>query len=352
MSLATTFDNEKPLASPKPLHLSKDFTSTTKKPKTTGRPQTSSSKTVQINSKNIPTIYLNHLFLCLHCNFPMTEAHEMIAHQIECSTRAFKEKTETVSGKRKHYFLYCTECSAICNRTHFQIMKAHIRSTHCKGLKCGETYLFFRVEAETEALDVSHSKILCSNPLEHLSPEDQNSEPTLHQLSKKSSNESEDDEDSDELETDFSVQGFIQKKQMQRLLLPLLRVNHASVVSSTGTHLVGLKVSGGTSKKSIKTILCSNPLEHLSPEDKNYEPTLHQLSKKSSNESEDDEDSDELETDFTVQGFIQKKQMQRLLLPLLRVKHASVVSSTGTHLVGLKVSGGTSKKSIKSTRKS
>ena len=65
VSLATTFDNEKPLASPKPLHLSKDFTSTTKKPKTTDRPpQTSSSKTVQkIVKKNTNYLYQPPFFV-------------------------------------------------------------------------------------------------------------------------------------------------------------------------------------------------------------------------------------------------------------------------------------------------
>ena len=159
-------------------------------------PQTT-SKPFQIIGTKTPTNYLNDLFLCLHCNFPMTEAHEMIAHQIECGTRPFKGKTEVVNGKRKHYFLYCTECSALCNRTHFPSMKAHIESVHCKELKCGETYLFFRVDEETEALDVSHSKVLCSNPLEHISPEDQDYEHPIHQLSEESSNELDDEAPTD-----------------------------------------------------------------------------------------------------------------------------------------------------------
>ena len=177
------------------------------------KPQATTS--LQLVGKNTPTNYPNDLFLCLHCNFPMTEAHEMIEHQIECGTRPFKGKAEIVNGKRKHYFLYCTECSAICNRTNFPTMKKHIEITHCKQLKCGETYLFFRMDEETEALDVSHSKILCSSPSEHISPEDQDYEPPLKRLNKNSFEELE-DEDSDELETDCSVQGFIQKKQMKK----------------------------------------------------------------------------------------------------------------------------------------
>ena len=62
---------------------------------------------------------------------------------------------------------------------------------------CGETYLFFRVDEETEALDVSHSKLLCSSPLEHISPEAEDYEPPLKRLSKESSNESIDEETAD-----------------------------------------------------------------------------------------------------------------------------------------------------------
>ena len=189
-------------------------TASLKKSCSKDKPQATTS--LQLVGSITPTNYPNDLFLCLHCNFPMTEAHEMIEHQIECGTRPFKGKTEIVDGKRKHYFLYCTECSAICNRTNFPLMKEHVESTHCKQLKCGETYLFFRMDEETEALDVSHSKMLCSSPSMHISPEDQDYEPPLKRLNKNSSEELEDDEDSDELETDCSVQGFIQKKQMKK----------------------------------------------------------------------------------------------------------------------------------------
>ena len=170
-------------------------TASLKKSCSKDKPQATTS--LQLVGSITPTNYPNDLFLCLHCNFPMTEAHEMIEHQIECGTRPFKGKTEIVDGKRKHYFLYCTECSALCNRTHFPSMKAHIESVHCKELKCGETYLFFRVDEETEALDVSHSKVLCSNPLEHISPEDQDYEHPIHQLSEESSNELDDEAPTD-----------------------------------------------------------------------------------------------------------------------------------------------------------
>ena len=85
MSLATCFDNEKPLGSPKPFFLSKDFTSTTKKPKTTGRPPIENEQVglIQCSSRHVTSNedVFNPLkstsFHCLACGLPFILAEEI-----------------------------------------------------------------------------------------------------------------------------------------------------------------------------------------------------------------------------------------------------------------------------------
>ena len=100
------------------------------------------------------------LMICLHCAYPMAYVSEMISHQTECPSKPFKGRTPIINGEKKHFFVFCKECSCLANKVDFHLLKTHLKDEPDKETKNTDTYFIFRIDEASESIDVSVSQHL------------------------------------------------------------------------------------------------------------------------------------------------------------------------------------------------
>ena len=136
VSIATTNDNEKQLGSPKPFFLSKDFRTTTKKPKTTGRPPIKNEHTglIQCSSRHVISNedVFNPLkstsFHCLACGLPFRLAEEIQEHRFRCEKRKTDYPEGQLAAERsgKDQYLLCMCCLGMGCKSTYITFKKHV----------------------------------------------------------------------------------------------------------------------------------------------------------------------------------------------------------------------------------
>ena len=100
------------------------------------------------------------LMICLQCAYPMSYVSEMISHQTECPSKPFQGSDTHHQRRKKHFFVFCKECSCLANKVDFHLLKTHLKDQHDKDAKITDTYFIFRIDEASESIDVSVSQHL------------------------------------------------------------------------------------------------------------------------------------------------------------------------------------------------